>query len=186
MIPVNALEAKTLRSIEVLILDVDGVLTDGKITYTASGDEIKSFHARDGAGIAFWHAAGRRTAILSGRTSPAVERRAKELGIKPVLQGYKDKTAGLATICESLSVTPEQCAYIGDDLADLPVIIAVGVGIAVADAAAEVKESARTVTEHSGGRGAVREVIEALLRAQNLWAPTVARYQQEGSHAKTP
>lgn len=176
----TVLPADRLQCIDVLVLDVDGVLTDGGIAYTAGGDEVKQFHVRDGSGLKYWHRSGKRSAILSGRSSPVVERRARELGIECVRLGAKDKLPVLHDILAQLAVSPACCAYVGDDLPDLPPMRACGLSIAVADGAAEVRETADAVTEQGGGRGAVREVIEALLRAQGLWATILSRYIGQG------
>ncbi len=161
--------------IELLLLDVDGVLTDGSVTYTDDGHEIKSFHVRDGSGIKAWQRSGKRVAILSGRSSPAVIRRAKELGIGLVMQGADDKRVALRRILEETGLRADQVCAIGDDLPDLPVLIACGLGIAVADAAQELKDAAAFVTSLPGGRGAVREAIEWLMRGQGTWDDVVAR-----------
>lgn len=171
----NGLADRAAR-IELLVLDVDGVLTDGRITYTAGGEELKSFHVRDGSGLAAWRRIGRRTAIITGRSSPAVTKRAAELGIEPVLQGVAEKRAALDEIVRSTAVPLERMGAIGDDLPDLPVLRAVGLAIAVGDACPEVRSAAAFVTMAHGGRGAVREAIEFLLRAQGLWESVVASY----------
>lgn len=164
-----------MQGIRALILDVDGVLTDGKIIYTDQGHEAKSFHCRDGAGIKFWHQAGHVSAILTGRTSVILLRRAKELGISEVVMGAEDKKTVLAGLLEKLGVQPQEAAYVGDDLPDIPVFGVVGFSVAVADAVQEAKDSADAVTLASGGRGAVREVVEAVLRARGEWAGIVRR-----------
>jgi len=161
--------------IELLLLDVDGVLTDGSVTYTDDGREIKSFHVRDGSGIKAWQRSGKRVAILSGRSSPAVNRRATELGIELVVQGADDKLVALRRILEETGLRADQVCAIGDDLPDLPVLMACGLGIAVADAVKELKEAAAFVTNTPGGRGAVREAIEWLMRGQGTWDEAVAR-----------
>jgi 3-deoxy-D-manno-octulosonate 8-phosphate phosphatase (KDO 8-P phosphatase) len=161
--------------IELLVLDVDGVLTDGRVATLPDGTELKWFHVRDGAGIAAWHALGRRTAILSGRTSSVVSRRAAELGIAWVRQGVADKRAELEAILRGVGTTAERTAAMGDDLADLAVLSAVGVSAAVADACPEILAAADYVCRTPGGRGAVREFIEWLLRAQNAWDAVLKR-----------
>ncbi len=179
-----ALSPEILRRIRALILDVDGVLTDGAVIYSASGDEIKSFHARDGSALKYWLAAGRLSAWLSGRKSAALTRRARELGVNLVISGVKEKLPALQKICAKLKIKPEACAYMGDDLPDLPAMKAVGLAIAVADAAFEVRDAAAAVTVSPGGRGAVREVIEMLMKAQGAWQAVVARYTSgEGGDA---
>jgi 3-deoxy-D-manno-octulosonate 8-phosphate phosphatase (KDO 8-P phosphatase) len=155
--------------ITVLLLDVDGVLTDGSIVYNESGSELKRFHVRDGSGLKFWRELGNRAAILSGRKSGAVDIRAKELGITPVLQGRSEKSPALDELLQMLNVQPEQVCAIGDDLPDLPVLRRVGLAIAVADACAEVRAAAHYVTALPGGRGAVRDGIEWLLKLRGEW-----------------
>ena len=165
-----------VAAIELLLLDVDGVLTDGSVVYLDDGTELKRFHVRDGSGLKLWHTAGKRSAIVSGRKSTAVERRAAELGVSPVLQGRDDKLAAFTEVLTATGLRPEQVCAVGDDLPDLPVLRRCGLAIAVADACAEVKAAAHFVTGVPGGRGAVREAIEWLLKAQGRWAELTARY----------
>jgi 3-deoxy-D-manno-octulosonate 8-phosphate phosphatase (KDO 8-P phosphatase) len=162
--------------IELLLLDVDGVLTDGCIVYTDDGTELKRFHVRDGSGLKLWHAAGKRSAIVSGRKSAAVERRASELGIGLVLQARADKRAALAEVLTTTGLRAEQVCAIGDDLPDLPVLRRCGLSAAVADACPEVRTSAHIVTNEPGGCGAVRAVIELVLKAQGRWDELTAPY----------
>ncbi len=161
------------KSIDLLVLDVDGVLTDGSITYTADGVELKSFHVRDGSGLVFWRRLGKDVALITGRTSRAVEVRAQELGIARVRQGAGDKLAAFRALLSETGVAPERVAAVGDDLPDLPVLAACGMSFAVADACPEVRAAAHWVTAAPGGRGAVREVVERILDAQGLWRPLV-------------
>jgi 3-deoxy-D-manno-octulosonate 8-phosphate phosphatase (KDO 8-P phosphatase) len=161
--------------IELLLLDVDGVLTDGGIIYADEGEELKQFHVRDGSGLKFWQLAGKRAAILTGRTSRVVDVRAREIGIAPVIQGAADKLAAFRDLLGQLALTPEQVCFVGDDLPDLPVLRACGLAIAVADACPEVRLAAHHVTRTRGGKGAVREGIELVLRAQGRWQPIVER-----------
>jgi len=160
--------------IRLLLLDVDGVLTDGRVTYTDAGQELKAFHVRDGSGVKFWRRAGGRVAILSGRSSPAVVRRAKELGIDPVVQGTDEKLPALRRILRETGMTPDQVCAVGDDLPDLPVLTRCGLAVAVADAAPEVRAAAHLVTAAAGGHGAVREAVEWLMRGQGTWDRVVA------------
>jgi len=164
------------RKVELLLLDVDGVLTDGSIVYGEPSVELKRFHVRDGSGLKLWSMAGKRSAIISGRTSASVDVRAMELGVAPVLQGRSDKMPALREILATTGFAPEQVAAIGDDLPDLPVLMNVGVRIAVADACAELRDAADYVTAVPGGRGAVRDAIEWLLKAQGRWAALVATF----------
>lgn len=162
--------------IELLLLDVDGVLTDGSVVYADGGAELKRFHVRDGSGLKLWQSAGKRAAIVSGRNSPAVTRRAAELGVAPVLQGRDDKLAAFEAVLAELGVRPEQVCAVGDDLPDLPVLRRCGLAVAVADACAEVRAVADYVTAVPGGRGAVRDAIEWVLKLQGRWESVLARF----------
>jgi 3-deoxy-D-manno-octulosonate 8-phosphate phosphatase (KDO 8-P phosphatase) len=162
-----------------LLLDVDGVLTDGSIVYADDGVEIKAFHVRDGSGLKLWQLQGKRAAVISGRRSRAVEVRATELGIDPVIQGAADKLAAYRQLLAGADLRPEQVAFVGDDLPDLPLLGNCGLAVAVADGCAEVRAAAHYVTRAPGGRGAVREVIELILRCQGRWQPVVERYRAE-------
>jgi len=175
----NDLEARIAR-VELLLLDVDGVLTDGSITYSDSHEEVKRFHVRDGTGLKLWMEAGKKVAIVSGRTSPTVLRRATELGIITVLQGQENKLAALAEVLETFKLTADQVCAMGDDLPDLPVMKTVGVAVAVADAVAEVRLAAHSVTIIPGGHGAVRETVEWLLKRQGHWDGLVSRFHPAG------
>jgi len=165
-----------VATIELLLLDVDGVLTDGSVLYADDGTELKRFHVRDGSGLKLWRAAGKRAAILSGRRSVAVDRRAAELGIAPVVQGCDDKLAGLARVLAQTGVAPERVCAMGDDLPDVPLLRRCGLAISVADGCVEARAAAHFVTTAPGGRGAVREAIEWLLRASGRWDELTARY----------
>jgi len=164
------------RRIELILSDVDGVLTDGGIWYDNQGVELKGFHIRDGLGIHLWRRAGFRFGVLTARTSHIVKVRAGELGIDIVRQGFEDKLPVAQEIAKSCGLTPEQVCYIGDDLTDLPVIRFAGLGAAVADAVAEVRTAAALVTRLPGGRGAVRELIETILQAKGRWEDAIQRY----------
>jgi 3-deoxy-D-manno-octulosonate 8-phosphate phosphatase (KDO 8-P phosphatase) len=155
--------------IELLVLDVDGVLTDGGITYADDGTELKVFHVRDGSGLKLWHKAGKRAAIISGRVSPVVARRAAELGVSMLLQGAADKLAAYHELLAETGFRHDQVCAVGDDIPDLPILRQCGLAVAVADACVEVLAEARYVTLRSGGRGAVREAIEVILRSQGRW-----------------
>jgi 3-deoxy-D-manno-octulosonate 8-phosphate phosphatase (KDO 8-P phosphatase) len=161
--------AARCEPIELLVVDVDGVLTDGVIALDDHGAETKHFHVRDGLAYALWHRAGKQAAILSGRRAPAVDRRAAELKIAHVLQGLEDKAGPFRTLIGALGLAPRQVCYVGDDLPDLPVLRAVGLAACPADAAAEVRHAAQLVTHAPGGRGAVREVVEVILKSQRKW-----------------
>lgn len=149
--------------IRLLVLDVDGVLTDGRLWYTAAGEELKGFHVRDGLGIKSLIAAGVAVAIISGRTSGAVERRAAELGIRHVVQGCDDKGRAFDALCAALAIEPTAVACVGDDTADLPMLARAGLPVAVADAHPDVRAVAKRVTQLPGGHGAVREICDWLL-----------------------
>jgi YrbI family 3-deoxy-D-manno-octulosonate 8-phosphate phosphatase len=164
------------RPIELILSDVDGVLTDGGIWYDNQGVELKGFHIRDGLGIKLWQRAGFRFGMLTARSSHIVKLRAQELGIEVVRQGFENKLPVARDILRELNLSPQQVCYIGDDLTDLPVIRHVGLGVAVADAAAEVRSAAAHVTESAGGRGAVRELVELILKAKSRWDEVIQRY----------
>jgi 3-deoxy-D-manno-octulosonate 8-phosphate phosphatase (KDO 8-P phosphatase) len=151
------------------VVDVDGVLTDGAIVVDDRGVESKHFHVRDGLAYSLWHRAGKRSAILSGRRADVVERRAAELRIGHLSQGLDDKAVPFRALLSELGLEPRQACFVGDDLVDLPVLRAAGLAACPADAVPEVKDAAHLVTSAAGGRGAVREVVEAILRAQGLW-----------------
>ena len=153
------------RKIKLLLMDCDGVLTDGRLYYGASGEDLKVFNARDGQGIVDWRKAGNRSGIITGRNSPIVELRAKELGIEFVLQGRKEKVSALNELILQAGVLREEVAFIGDDTPDLEVFPFIGLSVAVADAHADVRAAAHFTTKNKGGRGAVRELIDLLLDA---------------------
>jgi len=168
------------QKIKLLILDVDGVLTSGQVIMGHDGELMKKFNAQDGLGITVAQKVGLNIAIITGRNSEMVTRRSAELSIMDVYQGVMSKTAALAELMAKYSLTAEQVAYVGDDLNDLPVMVRVGLPCAVANAAAEVKEHAKLVTKCSGGHGAVREVIEYILKSQDKWAGIITGYLQGG------
>jgi 3-deoxy-D-manno-octulosonate 8-phosphate phosphatase (KDO 8-P phosphatase) len=155
-----------LRRVRLLVLDVDGVLTDGRLHYGPRGESTKVFHVRDGHGIKRVHHTGIEVAIISGRKSAAVAKRARDLGIKFVFQGVGDKLAVLEKLAKSRDVALEHCACVGDDTPDAPILAAAGVGIAVADAHADALAAADLVTTRPGGHGAVREVCDWLIDAR--------------------
>lgn len=168
--------ASRAAAIQLLALDVDGVLTDGTLTYSADGGESKSFSTQDGLGIKLLMAHGVDVAIITGRRSAMVERRATELGIKHLFQGRDDKLTALRTLSESNGIALSACAYCGDDLPDLGAIVASGLGVSVPNAPAYVRDHADYVTELHGGRGAVRELCELILRARGDWEELIATY----------
>ncbi len=166
------------RKIRLLIMDVDGVLTDGRIIQDSYGHELKVFDVKDGHGIVMAHRAKLRTALISGRQSETITRRAQELGIEIVYQNIWNKLEVYEKVLAQTHCTHEEVAYIGDDLVDIPLLRRVGLAVAVADAVDEVKASAHLITQRAGGQGAVREVIEYILRAQGAWDALLARYTQ--------
>lgn len=157
------------KRIKLLILDVDGVMTDGRIILDNEGNEIKAFHVRDGHGIKMARMAGIKVAIITGRKSRVVERRALELGIKDVYQKAMNKADTYEKMIKKYDLKDEEVAFIGDDINDLTLLRKVGFSIAVADADAHVRNIVDYVTEISGGRGAVRETIDIILKAQGKW-----------------
>jgi 3-deoxy-D-manno-octulosonate 8-phosphate phosphatase (KDO 8-P phosphatase) len=168
------------KYIKLLILDVDGVLTDGHIIFGHDGELMKNFHSQDGLGIAAAHKAGLKTAIITGRESQIVHLRSSELKIMDVYQGSMNKVEAFTALLAKYSLKAEEVAYVGDDLIDLPVMVQVGLSCAVANAVEEVKKHAHLVTNHRGGQGAVREVVEFILKSQGKWDDIVNAYLQGG------
>ena len=164
------------RSLRLLLFDVDGVLTDGTLLMRPDGSDVKPFFIRDGAALVWAQREGLQVGILSGRASDATTRRAAELGITVVAQGESDKRAAYARILTSQGLTDEQVAFMGDDLPDLPVLARVGLSAAPADAAEEVRTRVDWISQHGGGRGAVREFVELLLRIRGRWDSVVQGY----------
>lgn len=164
------------KKIKLFITDVDGVLTNGQIVLGTSHQEWKAFHAQDGLGIALAQKAGLKVAIITGRYSEAVEKRAEELDISLVYQKIKDKRKALKEILAELELAKEEIAYLGDDLNDLPILGQVGLKLAVANAVPEVKARVDYVTEKAGGQGAVREALTLILQAQDKWEGIVEAY----------
>lgn len=163
--------ARRARAIRLLVLDVDGVLTDGQLHYGPTGEEWKVFHVQDGLALVAAQRAGLQVAVLSARVSAAVSSRMADLGVHQVHQGVADKAEFLATLIRRLGLIPAQVAYMGDDLPDLPLLASVGLALAPCDAAPEVRAIAHWVARRSGGAGAVREAVEAILRARAAWPP---------------
>ena len=164
------------KKLKLLILDVDGVLTDGKLFFDNQGNEYKSFHARDGHGIKLLRQTGVEVAVISGRKSSSVALRMKNLGIEYVYQGHENKQAAFDEIIEKTGITPEQAAHVGDDLLDLPIMMRVGLAIAVNDANFAVKQRAHWCTTLPGGHGAVREVCDFIMQAQGRFDEVVSAY----------
>ena len=168
-----------VEKVKLLVLDVDGVLTDGRLYYHDDGTESKAFHARDGHGIKLAQRAGIEVALISGRSSPCVNKRAVDLGITEVEQGSKDKVPAFERLLAEKGLGPEQAAFVGDDLVDLPVMRRAGFAVTVAGASEHLFEAAHYVTLAPGGRGAVREVVELILETQGLWEKVAARYFED-------
>ncbi|RMH81105.1 MAG: 3-deoxy-D-manno-octulosonate 8-phosphate phosphatase [Acidobacteria bacterium] len=164
------------RKIRLFLMDVDGVLTDGRLYYTSQGEEIKVFHVRDGMGIKLAQRAGLKVGALSGRKSEALKRRLEELGFDEVHLGYNEKLPIVQSISERLCIKLEEFAYLGDDLVDIPVLKRVGFPMCVADAPQEVKKYSLYTTEIKGGYGAVREAVEFLLRIRGDWEELLNHY----------
>ena len=173
-LPKEVIEAA--KKVKLLAFDVDGVLTNGGITYSSSGDELKSFNVRDGHAIKMAFRAGLEVAVITGRESPMVERRCDELGIKYLYQGIKDKRIPLVELAEQTGCTALEMAYMGDDVVDLPVMLSVGLGCSPSDAAEEVLSRADLVTSAPGGGGAARELIFLVLQAKGLLDGLMERY----------
>ena len=165
-----------LAAIQLLVFDVDGVLTQGDIIYTDTGVEAKAFNVKDGLGVRVATGAGLEVAIVTGRASRVVERRARDLRIAEVLERVGNKAEAVSRLAEDKGIPLERVAFMGDDLNDREAMRLAGVGIAPADAAAEIREEADLVTEAPGGKGAAREAVEAVLRAQGRWEEAVNRY----------
>ncbi|MGE0086957.1 MAG: KdsC family phosphatase [Desulfococcaceae bacterium] len=167
----------SLANIRLLLLDVDGVLTDGSIMYQADGTEIKCFNAKDGLGIRLLMESGIQVGIVTGRSSPALIQRCRNLGISLIFDGVKDKGAVLEDIMSQTGVSAEETAFAGDDLPDIGLMRRVGFSAAVADAHEAVRQEAAMVTVREGGRGAVREICEAILKARGAWEKTVEGFR---------
>jgi 3-deoxy-D-manno-octulosonate 8-phosphate phosphatase (KDO 8-P phosphatase) len=165
-----------LARIKLLLLDVDGVLTDGRIYYDAKGEEIKTFNSKDGLGLRLLMKAGIQVGIITARQSKALRHRCENLGIDLLFENVKDKASVLNRIAVRSGIGLQETAFVGDDLLDLPLFGKVLVAIAVADAHPVVREKADMVTQANGGAGAVREVCDAILKEKGLWGEIVARY----------
>jgi len=175
---VNAEVRTRIEKIRLLGLDVDGVMTDGRLYYHDDGTESKAFDVRDGHGIKMLQKVGMEVFLISGRNSPMVDKRAMDLGISEVTQGVRDKVPVLERIASQKGLTLDQIAFVGDDLVDLPVMQRVGLAVTVADASEHLFEKAHYVTLAPGGRGAVREVVELILGVRGLWEKAVHHYYE--------
>lgn len=172
--PPDAAQTARLARIRFLLTDVDGVLTDGRLYFDHAGNETKVFHVLDGAAFAYWHRSGFASGFLSGRNCPAVVQRATSLGVGEIHLGKLDKLPALLDIQQRLGLDLDEIAYIGDDLLDLPVLEKVGLAATVPNGRQEVKERVHLVTETRGGHGALRELVESILKAKGLWERVVA------------
>jgi len=168
-------DSEVANRIRMILSDVDGVMTDGSIVIDNSGVETKSFHVRDGLGVKLWQQTGFTFGILTSRNSRIIKLRAAELGISIVRQGFEEKLTAAREIFATVGIHPSEVCYIGDDLPDLPVMLEVGLSVAVADAVAEVRTVANWVLASPGGRGAIRELVERLLKAKGRWEDYVPR-----------
>lgn len=164
------------KNIKAVILDIDGVLTDGRVGYNDSADEIKFFDVKDGHAIKLLMRAHIKVGVLSGRMSKANQTRAAELGVNFLYENEKDKREAFSRVLAEQKLAPEECLYIGDDLVDLPVLRRAGIGVAVGDAVPEIRDYVDRITEAPGGRGAIRETAVWLLKAQGKWAKLIERY----------
>jgi 3-deoxy-D-manno-octulosonate 8-phosphate phosphatase (KDO 8-P phosphatase) len=165
-----------LAAIKLLVMDVDGVLTRGEIAIISDGTEMRLFNSQDGVGLMVAHQAGLQTAIITGRATEAVKKRAEEVKISHIVMGTFSKLQPLLELCERLGLSPAEVAYVGDDVPDIPPMKRVGFAVAVANAVDEVKRVAHYITEKAGGEGAVRETIELILKAQGKWEKAVGEF----------
>jgi 3-deoxy-D-manno-octulosonate 8-phosphate phosphatase (KDO 8-P phosphatase) len=175
----SLIERRAAR-IRLLLMDCDGVLTDGRLWLTDDGDEQKSFNVRDGLGLDLWHHAGHKSGIISGRISRALERRAQGLRIEYVRQGSENKTRAFEELLRLAEVGENEVAFVGDDLNDIPLMLRSELAVAVANAAEETRSAAHLVTQASGGSGAIREVVEVILKAQGRWTEVTEKYLRQG------
>jgi 3-deoxy-D-manno-octulosonate 8-phosphate phosphatase (KDO 8-P phosphatase) len=171
-------ELEKAKKVKLLALDVDGIMTDGKLYFTANGDEMKGFNILDGLGIKQVMAAGIDVAVITGRRSPLTENRMTSLGIQHLMQGREDKKIALLEIAEKLDIAPNAIAYMGDDLPDLPAILHAGLGITVPNGHWAVREAADVCTTAAGGSGAVREICDLLLAARGQLENTLLPYRE--------
>lgn len=164
------------KRVKILILDIDGVMTDGRIIYSIYGDELKFFDVLDGFGIALLNRAGIKSVIITAKKSRIVKTRAKDLKVAGAYQGFTDKLIPFNKILKRFKISPEEICFIGDDLIDIPVLKRAGFAVAVPNAVDEVKALAHHITARMGGRGAVREICDFILKSQNKWDPATSKY----------
>lgn len=167
-------------AIRLIAFDVDGVLTDGRLFFSATGESCKAFDVRDGMGITLLHKAGLKTAIITARTSQIVSCRGAELQINNICQGVADKASTLQQLMDKYNISRAETAYVGDDINDLPAMLCAGLVCAPANAAAEVKAQAHFISLQYGGRGAVRDIAEMIIKAQGKWDSLIESYRQSG------
>jgi 3-deoxy-D-manno-octulosonate 8-phosphate phosphatase (KDO 8-P phosphatase) len=178
--------AARARKIRLLVMDVDGVLTDGRMVLSDQGAELKMFHTHDGIGLNLAHRAGLETALVTGETSPIAKARGEKLGVGTVVLGARRKGDVVEALLAEHGLSAEALAYMGDDLLDLPALQRAGLAVAPADAVAEVRAIAHVVTKAPGGHGAVRECVELLLRAQGVWEGIYRAFVEEHGGRVTP
>lgn len=176
MLDLTPQQVEKIKSLKLLILDVDGVLTDGRLFFDNQGNEYKCFHARDGHGLKLLRQTGVEVAVISGRSSNSVALRMKSLGIEHVFQGHENKRAAFAEVLDRLKLSPAQVAHVGDDLLDLPIMTQAGFAIAVQDANFAVKKYADWCTQTPGGQGAVREVCDLIMQVQGNYDAVLQAY----------
>ncbi len=169
---------KRARKIKLIMMDVDGVLTDGRIIFSSRGEELKCFNAQDGCGMVLAHRAGLKTAFITGRNSLILKRRAKEHSVNEIFQDVSDKIEVFHKLLKKYKLNPEEIAFLGDDLVDIKVMKRSGLAVAVADAVLEVKKIAHYVTRRNGGKGAIREVIDLIIKAQGKWEEVTKSYYE--------
>ena len=166
-----------MQQIQLILSDVDGVLTDGRITYDNQGIESKSFHVRDGMGIKLWQRSGHKFGIITARSSHIVKLRMAELGVETVRQGSQDKLPVGLQLIREMNLKPEQVCYVGDDLSDMSLLAQVGLAASVADGVPEVQDIAHFTTKLAGGQGAIRELVETILKCQKRWDELLQEYR---------
>ncbi len=176
----RSIDKEKISKIKMFVFDLDGVFTDGSIIINEDGSESKVYNVLDGHGVKLWQRAGFKTAIISGRATKATSLRAQQLSIEYVFQGCKEKLPVFESLLDSVKLKPEEVAFIGDDVIDLPILTRVGFGVAVANAVDELKEYADYVTSQPGGKGAIREAIELILKNNGKWDSLMERYLTQG------
>lgn len=174
MIPSETIER--IKKIKVLVVDIDGVMTDGRIVYSGYGDELRFFDVQDGFGITLINRAGIKTVIVTAGKSKIVKHRARDLKVSKTYHGFMNKIEAFTDLMKHFNVTPEEVCFIGDDLIDIPILKRAGLAVVVPNAMAEVKKYAHIITENKGGRGAVREICDLILKTQGKWDLVTSKY----------